>query len=264
MTARTNTPITPPTLADLMLRFVNRPVDAASIEAEAGALGEVQPHEVSVGFRADPRLAWNEGLAVLSALGLSERIKAVAPAEWSAVVVRHDSMSAQPFALAGYPQRVRDLTALLQAKDLTSLRPNGEGQTASASLRNWAHKQTEKNDPALTLLAAAVLRAANDFERAEAILLELGKQVPETLRPALINEEAALIWQRGQAEKALALWESLPETPAVLFNRGMALLFVGETNKARAALEKAIAQLPETDGWHHLGSLYLALAQMRN
>src|SRR5271170_2487291 len=98
-----NTQSAPPTLADLTLRFVNRPIDAASIEAEAGALGEVEPHEVAVGFRADPRLAWNEGLAVLDALGLSESIKASAPADWAVVVVRHDAASAQPFAIAGYP-----------------------------------------------------------------------------------------------------------------------------------------------------------------
>ena len=70
-------------------------------------------------------------------------------------------------------------------------------------------------------------------------------------------------WAQGKPEKAIALWESLPETPAVLFNRGMAALFLNATAKARDLLKKAVAQIPESDGWHHLGRLYLALAEMR-
>ena len=262
MTTVNKTQLTPPKLDDLMLRFVNRPVEAAAIEAEAGALGEVQPYEVAVGFRTDSKLAWDEGFAAWHALGLNER-KMSAPPEWSAVVVRHEAIAAQPLALAGYPQRVRDLTTLIQAKDLTTLRPRGESQASSVSLRNWARKQIEKNDFAAILLAAAVLRSANDLDHADEILREGRDRVPEAMRPAFINEEAAMLWQRGDSEKALALWESLPETPASLFNRGMASLFLGLTDKALALLGKAIAQLPENDGWHHLGNLYLALAQMR-
>jgi hypothetical protein len=49
----------------------------------------------------------------------------------------------------------------------------------------------------------------------------------------------------------------------VLFNRGMAALFLGQPAKARNWLARAADQLPETSGWHHLGRLYLALAEMR-
>ena len=255
---------TPPSLTDLMVRFMNRPVDAASIEAEAGALGEVEPHEVSVGFRADPRLAWNEGLAVLTAIGTKESVSASAPSDWAAVVVRQEAVATQPFALASYPQRVRDLTALLQAKDLAKLRPSGENRPAVASLRSWATKQVEKSTPVQALMAAAVLRAAHDFEQAEIILNGVRDKVSESLRHAFTNEEAALKWQKGHAEQALALWESLPESPTSLFNRGMATLFLGQSIKARELLKKAVDQLPESDGWHHLGSLYLALAEMRS
>jgi tetratricopeptide (TPR) repeat protein len=257
-------PLTPPNLADLMLRYVNRPIDAASIEAEAGALGEVEPHEVAVGFRTDPRLAWLEGQVAFSSFAVKVGKGVSAPAEWAAVVVRHESVATEPMALGGYPQRVRDLTALLQANDLTSLRPNGESRAASASLRSWADKQVAKNDPQLALLAAAVLRAAGDLDQAGAILSALRNQVAEELRPMYSNEEAALLWQKSECAKAAAIWESLPETPAVLFNRGMALLFLGQAVKAREVFRKAIALIPERDGWHHLASLYLALAEMRN
>jgi tetratricopeptide (TPR) repeat protein len=254
----------PPNLTDLMLRYVNRPIDAASLEAETGALGEVEPHEVAVGFRTDPRLAWTEGLAALASFGVKAGKGVAAPADWAAVVVRHDSVAAEPMALGCYPQRVRDLTALLQADDLTQLRPSGESRLASISLRSWADKQVAKNEPPLALLAAAILRAAGDFDQAGAVLNGIRDQVTEELRPVVSNEEAALLWQKGECAKAAALWETLPETPAVLFNRGMALLFLGQAVKAREILKKASALIPDRDGWHHLAALYLALAEMRN
>ncbi|MCE9534669.1 MAG: hypothetical protein K8T89_26640 [Planctomycetes bacterium] len=256
---------TQPKLADLMVRFMNRPVDAASIEAEAGALGEVEPHEVAVGFRADPRLAWTEGLSVLTALGSNETTKGlVAPSEWAAVVVRHDAAGTQPFALAGYPQRVRDLTSLLQAKDLTVLRPNGENRPATPALKTWVQKQVEQGKPLASLLAASVLRAANDLDQAETVLNQVKSSVPESLKAVCDNEEASLRWQQGKAAEAVAIWERMPESPATLFNLGMAALFLGKSAKARDLLKKAVAQISEKDGWHHLGSLYLALAEMRN
>ena len=255
---------TPPSLTDLMMRFVSRPIEAAEIEAEAGALGEVEPHEVAVGFRADPRLAWNEGLAVLPALGLQDSKRLAAPAEWPAVVVRHEAVASQPFALANYPQRVRDLTALLQADDLTKLRPVGESRPASQSMGAWAAKQAQTQDGAASLLAAAVLRAAGDLNQADAMLQSLQSSIPDVLRTAYDNEVAALHWQNGQADQAVAIWDRLPETPAVLFNRGLAALFLKQTAKARENLKKAVALIPDTDGWHHLGSLYLALAEMRS
>jgi len=263
MSPPVKTSVTPPSLADLMLRYVNRPVDIGSLEAEAAALGEVEPHEVAIGFRSDPRLAWDEGLSVFAALGLKHDRKLVFPADWGALVARHESVAAQPMALAGYPQRVRDLTNLLQAVDLTDLRPSGGSQPASPSLRNWANTQVQKGDPTETLLAAAVLREAHDLDQAEAILKNQRGLLPESFRPACINEEAALLWQAGRAEQALTLWETLPESAVSFFNRGMALLFLEQTGKAREMLQKAVVLLPENLGWHHLGSLYLALAEMR-
>jgi hypothetical protein len=212
---------TQPTLADLTMQFVNRPIEAAAIEAEAGALGEVEPHEVAVGFRCDPRLAWQEGLSVLAAIGLKDAAKSVgAPAEWAAVVIRHESVATQPFALAAYPQRVRDLTALLQAPDLSKLQPYGESRPASAALRSWAVKQFEKGTCPQVLQAIGILRAAHDFEHAEKLLNELRDKVPEQWQAAFSNEEAALLWQRGSVEKAAEIWANLPENAAVLFNRG--------------------------------------------
>ena len=77
------------------------------------------------------------------------------------------------------------------------------------------------------------------------------------------NEEAALAWHRGQGEQALALWQTQKDNVPVLFNRGMASLFLGRPPEAQTALRAAVAQLPDTSAWHHLGHLYLALATAR-
>lgn len=247
-------PKTIPTLNDLLVGFVNRNVDAAAIEAEAGALGEVEPHEVAVGFRVDPALAWREGLGALGELD-HKAPPTLPPAEWSAMVVRQDAVAAQPFALASYPQRVRDLTALLQAADLSSFRRRNESRPASASLKNWAAKQAATGEQSNHLLAAAVLRSANDFDAAEHIL--------DRADAGADNERAALLWQRGEWEQAAAVWERMSASTVVWFNRGMSALFLNLRGKAREYLKKAIDQLPETSGWHHLASLYLALSEIR-
>jgi tetratricopeptide (TPR) repeat protein len=74
---------------------------------------------------------------------------------------------------------------------------------------------------------------------------------------------AALAWHRGEADKALALWEKQEPLAPVLFNRGMAAVFLGRTDLARASLDAAVAQLPETSAWHHLARLYATLAMVR-
>jgi tetratricopeptide (TPR) repeat protein len=247
---------TPPTLNDLLVGFVNRNVDAAAIEAEAGALGDVEPHEVAVGFRVDPALAWREGVAALAALNQPVS-KISAPAEWSAVVVRHDAVAAQPLALGCYPQRVRDLSALLQATDLSAFRPSGESRPASISLGKWAAKQCAAGEKSGTLLAAAVLRAAGDFDAAAPILDQADSDAD------VDNERAALLWQRGEWEQAEAIWKQLPDSAVAWFNRGMSALFLNQKVQARECLKKAVAQLPDSSGWHHLASLYLALSEIR-
>jgi regulator of sirC expression with transglutaminase-like and TPR domain len=47
----------------------------------------------------------------------------------------------------------------------------------------------------------------------------------------------------------------------VLFNRGMAQLFLGHGNVAREDLALAVGRIPETSAWHHLGRLCLAMAK---
>jgi hypothetical protein len=56
------------------------------------------------------------------------------------------------------------------------------------------------------------------------------------------------------------MWQAQEPSIPVLFNRGMAALFLGQTEAAQEALRQAAAGLPETSAWHHLARLYLTLA----
>jgi tetratricopeptide (TPR) repeat protein len=106
------------------------------------------------------------------------------------------------------------------------------------------------------------LRLAGHFDEAHKVLAAADASGRwQALRD---NEQAALAWHRGQADEALAQWQAQEASVPVLFNRGMALLFLGRINEAQAALTEAVRQLPETSSWHHLGQLYLALASSRS
>ena len=92
--------------------------------------------------------------------------------------------------------------------------------------------------------------------------MEHATTAPADWKAAWANEEAALAWHRGRTQEAASLWQKQAPSIPVLFNRGMAALFLGKPKEARPLLTKAVNQLSEKDGWHHLGHIYLALAEM--
>ena len=114
-------------------------------------------------------------------------------------------------------------------------------------LRNWV----QNNSATQPVLAAGIARVLGDFDIAA-----------ELLPNEAANEPAALPWHRGQCAEALAAWTAMPESPAVLFNRGMALLFLGKIAEAKPVLTQAIAGLPEASGWNAIARLYLAVAEI--
>ena len=59
------------------------------------------------------------------------------------------------------------------------------------------------------------------------------------------------------------LQPALTNTNPVVFNRGMAALFLGEPQQAVAHFRLLDGQLPEDSAWRHLAGLYLGLAEMR-
>jgi hypothetical protein len=191
----------------------------------------------------DPRAAWNDATGLITAAPVQ------LPPDWVSLVNQPASAFAVAMACGNFPQRVRDLQPLLTKFDPAELRPSGSQPTTPGltGLRNWI----AKNAATQPVLAAGLARLIGDFDTAEKLL------------PAdAANEQAALLWQRGKCEEAFAAWSTMTETPAVLFNRGMAHLFFGRITEAKAALTKAVAELPETSGWNALARLYLAVAEI--
>jgi len=231
-----------PTIHDLMARFLANRSDAANAAVESGE-GEVEPHEVAAGFRVDPRAAWNDATMNNAAAAVP------LPPDWATLVNQPAPAFAVSMAAGNFPQRVRDLHPLLKKFTPNELRPSGSQHPTPGliGLRGWIAKHSATHP----ILAAGVARVIGEFETAEKIL-----------PTDAANEQAALLWHRGRCEEALAAWNAMPESPAVCFNRGMALLFLGKITEAKPALSQAVAMIPETSGWNALARLYLAVAEI--
>jgi hypothetical protein len=252
---------TQPNLAELLDRYIQQQT-AAHAEGMAlpESLGEVVPHDAAPAQPIDPRTAWSEAATAIRCFG--EIKTAATPPDWPTLVVSHEPESALAFAAGNFPQLVRNLLPLYQTKDLTSLRPVATSSVPVPALVDWATESLRKEQPAQSMLALGALRLARQFEAADSLMQTHGAKVPPPWRGAWANEQAALAWHRGQTNEAFASWQSQPDSAPVLFNRGMSALFLGRRADARTALAAAVAQLPDDGAWHHLGSLYLALAEM--
>jgi tetratricopeptide (TPR) repeat protein len=251
-------PPAPGALADLFRAYLERQTTAqAEGLGYAESADEVVPHEAVPVQPVDPRRAWDDARAVVAHLGVGGDAALPVPPEWPALVAAQEPAVAVAFCLGNYPQLVRNLHPLLGG-DPVALRVVPSRPLSAPALSEWARRTP--GGPA-ALLAAGVLRLAGQYEEAEGVLRSA--DVPAGWRAVRANEEAALAWHRGRAEEALAAWQAQEASVPVLFNRGMAALFVGRVSEARADLTAAVEQLPETSAWYHLGHLYLALAAGR-
>lgn len=232
-----------PSLEELTLRFLAHRSDA--LWAVGPDESEVEPHEVASGFRVDPRQAWADALVGVPGLTDAAGSPLIAPPpQWNVLVHQLPSHPAVPWAVGNYPQRVRNLEPLLTRFDPADLRPTG-GLPDFVELRSWVLRHAAS----WPVLAGGLARLLGDFDLA-ATLLPAGAD----------NERAALLWQSGRHDEALARWQTAAETPAVTFNRGMALLFHGRFAEARDVLGRLADHLPETHGWAALCALYRAVA----
>jgi tetratricopeptide (TPR) repeat protein len=246
-----------PALSELFTRYLER-----QAQAQAQGLGyaeptdEVVPHEAAPPQPVDPQLAWGEAVAAAQHFPDAAAPKAwPVPPDWPGLVAAQEPSVALAFCLGNYPQLVRNLHPLLSAEPAALRHPPGRPLPAAA-LADWAGRQ--KNYPE-ALLAAGVLRLARHFDEAADLLRRAG-DAPAAWQAVKANEEAAIAWHRGRADEALALWQAQAASVPVLFNRGMAALFLGRRDEAVSALTQAVAPLPDSSAWHHLGHLYLALA----
>ncbi len=254
----------PPSPDELMARYIQRRAEAhvAGI-ASTDVSGEVQPYDAGPVQPTDPKPAWDMAVAVVRDFQ-NDELTWTAPPEWPEIVSSHEPAFDLAFCLGNFPQLVRNLQPLLQAQDLAELRKLRTTQpTEVPELEGWARKEVEAGNVPNALLAIGSLRLAKQFELASELAASLDATIPEAWKQVWENEKAALAWHRGDVEAAYELWQKMPESLPVVFNRGMAALFLGKAEEARPNLEKVVEQLPETNAWHYLAKLYLTLARTR-
>jgi hypothetical protein len=243
-------------VTELFARYLER-----QTAAQAEGLGypeptdEARPYDATPVQPIDPQLAWKDALAVLGLLNGGPTRGLKVPPDWPVLVNQQEPAVGVAFALGNYPQLVRNVYPLLTSKPAALRQGPNTTPLNVPALLGWASRDLDAGN---RVLAAAVLRLARHFDRAEELLSSSPGSEWELLSA---NERAALAWHRGQTNDALALWDALPDNPVVLFNRGMARLFLGQYDAAQEALTAAVAGLPETSAWHHLASLYLTMAE---
>jgi hypothetical protein len=253
---------TQPGVTELLARFLNKQAQAhASGLAEPGTSAEVTPYEAGPVPHIDATSAWQEAVAVAPFFQPeADTKKWPAPPHWSSLVSAHEPTVALAFCLGNFPQLVRDFHLILQKTSLTGFLPSAGRPVPVPALVDWAQQVAAARQYPHVLLALGALRLARNFKQAAAYAEANDALIPREWRAAWNNEKAALAWHQGQTDSARALWNTMEPNVPVLFNRGMAELFLGNTVGGRAALDQVIAALPESSAWHHLARLYVLLA----
>lgn len=238
------------TVQDFFARYLRGQVDAHRDGLGFPAAGDaVTPFDATPVQPVDPRLAWAD--AVTAGQLLAPTAAWAVPPGWPDLVAQQEPAVAIAFGLGNFPQLVRHVLPLLTSTP-TALRQETGSPLDVPGILDWA--KACRDEP-MRLLAAGVLRLARQFDLAEALLAGPNSDLNA-------NERAALAWHRGHGEQALTAWRAQKPSIPVLFNRGMAALFLGQPETARADLDAAIALLPEASAWHHLASLYRAMADI--
>jgi tetratricopeptide (TPR) repeat protein len=250
-----------PRLSELMSRYLTRQTEARLVGlARVDTAAEVMLHDAALLQSVDPRLAWEHGLAVLSFFDGEARHEMPAPPGWAELVAAQEPAVSLALCASNYPQILSDLQPLRHTADWRMLRPAAARSIPSPGLLEWAKKCMRHGDFPRALMAAGALRLAGHHDEAAAWLQANETSVPSPWQAAWANEIAALAWHRGQTEEAYNRWQQQEASIPVLFNRGMAALFLGQPAGAVPSLGAAVARIPENSGWHHLGRLYLAMA----
>lgn len=257
-----------PKLDDLLSRYLQRRTEAQRAGLASFDAGEVTPYDAGPVQPIDAKLAWDEARLALEGTGESAPLEGAdrqekAPAGWAQVVASHEPMVALAMCVGNFPQMVRNFHQILQKADLAELQPQGGRAAAVPGLEEWVEKAAADEKPGRWLLALGMLRLAKQFEAADTFIEANKGRIPEQLQAAWENEKAALAWHRGETEKARTMWDGQKGSVAVLFNRGMANLFLGRTEMARESLRQVVERIPEASAWHHLARLYLTLAESR-
>ncbi len=250
-----------PNLSDLLARYLERQTDAQAVGITSFD-GEVMPYEVGPLQPLDPKLAWDEALAVLAHYGKAPSGRLHAPPHWAQLVSGHESIVGIAFCVGNFPQLMRSFHQVLSQPNLNEIQPDA-GRPIAADLTGYVAEAGQKRQFPQLLIALGALRLAKQFDAADALVRAHDALIPAEWGNAWQNEKAALAWHAGRFEEARKIWDGLEPSAAVLFNRGMSALFARDVAAAKEHLNAAIAQIPSSSAWHHLGRLYLTLAELR-
>jgi len=222
---RSQTSPAQPNLSSLLARYLQGQAEAHASGLAADPVADVVPYEVGPVQPIDAKPAWDEAMAVAKYYGMETR-SMQAPPQWPHLVTAHEPEVALPFCLGNFPQLVRNFQKLTQAKDPAELRPTAGRPVPAAALVDWARQASKAKQFPRVLVAMGALRLAKQFDVADEIVQANDTAVPAQYRDAWANEKAALAWQRGQFQEALESWQAMAPSIPVLFNRGMAALFL--------------------------------------
>jgi len=252
-----------PKLSDLFANYLERQADAQAAGI-ASFDSEVTPYEVGPVQPLDPKMAWDEALAVLPMVGEVSEQRRKAPPHWAQLVAGHESIVAIACSAGNFPQLMRNFHAILTQPNLAEMRPSpNAARSVSAELAPWAEDVAHGHKFPDMLLALGTLRLAKQFDDAEKFIAKHDATIPAEWRNGWENEKASLAWHSGRFDEARQAWDKLEPTAPVLFNRGMAALFSNDAAGAKHYLNDALAKMPAGSAWHHLGRLYLILADLR-
>ena len=250
--------VKPGTLGELFSLYLQREMDSRSqgLGKEATS-GDVELHDSTPTQPLDPKIAWKEAQGLYRYFpDLENQWIAIVPPGWHQFVNSLEPFAAIPLALGNFPQLIGNSASIFQAQDFLSAKPSFEKKEASKGMVDWANKEA---DPEIRLFSAGILRLAQDYSEAGKILESLS--IDPVWMPLVENEKAALAWHEGYHSEALTIWNRLPISRPVLFNRAMATLFIGDPDEAGKLLQEVVAHFNEGDSWYHLAQLYLNLAE---
>ncbi|MFL5327719.1 MAG: hypothetical protein ACJ8C4_02290 [Gemmataceae bacterium] len=222
----------------------------------------IEPYDAVPSQAVDSVVAWEGAFEALTSNVSSVKPPKRIPEVWSTLVAALPSALALPMAVGNFPQAVRDLPALLQVGPAAAA-GNRPAMIDETAISQFLAKSAASDDPVSWFLAVGMARMTGDYEKAEQLIQAKQSMVPPHLSDAWANERATVLWERGFFEQAVPIWYSLPDSAPVLFNRGVAELVGPNVRFAAKHFKAAVAMLAESSGWHHLGRLYLAIAESR-
>lgn len=253
-----------PFLGELLGKYLSKQVTALkSGLAVQPRLSEVEPYDAVASQPIDARLAWSEAREVLAYLAPKVNVKSwKAPPDWPNLVANQTETGLISFCLGNFPQQVRQFGDLIQ-QDALEPWSKASATPLSPRLQAWVESAGWKMGQANPLMSAAIYRLSGNPKAALQILDEAQTKIPKAWQPVWANEYAATLWHSKDTKKAQKLWKQQESTAPVSFNLGIADLVDSNLAGARAHLQRAIANLPESRSWHHLAAFYLALCDLR-